>query len=79
MVETLPADGYNGDMIIDGMLTSRYEFEVKDSGVLKIDVYNQVIEAPNTGLDVSSTYILGSMVVFIGIGTITFARKKNEI
>lgn len=79
LVETLPADGYNGDMIIDGMLTSRYEFEVKDSGVLKIDVYNQVIEAPNTGLDVSSTYILGSMVVFIGIGTITFARKKNEI
>ncbi len=79
LVETLPADGYKSDMIIEGMLTSKYEFEVKDNVMLKIDVYNEVIEAPNTGMNVSSTYILGSMVILIGVGTITVSKKKNEI
>lgn len=77
LVETLPADGYKEGMIIDGMLTSRYEFEVKDSGVLKIDVYNQVIDVPNTGLDVSNTYVIGSIVILFGVGTITVSRKKE--
>jgi len=79
LVETLPADGYKDGMIIDGMLTSKYEFEVKDNVLLKIDVYNEVIDVPNTGLNVSSTYVIGSMVVLIGIGTITISKRKNEI
>lgn len=79
LVETLPADGYKNDMIVDGMITSKYEFEVKENGVLRIDVYNEVIEAPNTGMNVSSTYVIGSMVVLAGIGTITVGRRKNEI
>ena len=65
-------------MIVDGMLTSKYEFEVKDNTLLKIDVYNEVMEVPNTGLDVSSTYVIGSMVMFVGIGTITVAKKKGK-
>lgn len=80
LVETLPADGYKNDMIVDGMLTSKYEFEVKDNMLLKIDVYNEVItDVPITGMDVSSTYVLGGMAILLGIGTITFSKKKNEI
>ncbi len=78
LVETLPAEGYKEGMIVDGMLTSKYEFEVKDNTLLKIDVYNEVMEVPNTGLDVSSTYVIGSMVMFVGIGTITVAKKKGK-
>lgn len=78
LIETLPADGYQEGMIVDGMLTTAYSFEVKDNMLLKIDVYNEVISVPNTGLNVSSTYIIGSMTMFIGLGTITFARKKGK-
>lgn len=78
LVEVLPANGYKSDMVIDGMLTSKYNFEVKDSGVVRIDVYNEVIGTPITGLDVSSTYVIGSAIVLLGIGTITFGRKKFE-
>ena len=79
LVETLPADGYKEGMIVDGMLTSKYEFEVKDNNLLKIDVYNEVMDVPITGLDVSSTYVMGSMIVLAGLGTITIAHKKREI
>lgn len=78
LVETLPAPGYKDGMIIDGVVTTRYEFEVKDNVLVKIDVYNEVIDTPNTGLDISSTYIIGSVVMLAGVGTITFARRKNK-
>lgn len=80
LVETIPAAGYENGMIIDGFNTSRYDFEVKDNVLLKIDVYNRVItDVPNTGLNVSSTYVLGSMIVLLGFGTITFSKRRNEI
>lgn len=79
LVETLPAEGYKEGMIVDGMLTSKYEFEVKDNNLLKIDVYNEVMEVPNTSIDVSSTYVIGGLAMLIGIGTITLSRKKIEL
>jgi len=80
LVETVPAEGYQEGMIVDGMVTSKYQFEVKDGSLMKIDVYNRVLtDVPVTGMSVNSTYVLGSMVVLLGFGTITFARKKNEI
>ena len=80
LIETLPADGYQEGMIVDGMLTTAYPFEVKDNMLLKIDVYNQVLtNVPVTGMDVSATYVAGSMVILMGVGTITFARRKEEM
>lgn len=80
LVETVPAPGYQEGMIIDGFVTSKYDFEVKDNVLLKIDVYNRVItDVPSTGINVSSTYVLGSMIVLLGFGTITFSKRKNEI
>ena len=79
LVEVLPADGYQGDMVVDGMVTSKYNFEVKDSSIVRIDVYNKVMDTPITGINASSTYIIGSMIALVGIGTITFGRKKFEI
>lgn len=79
LVETIPANGYKNGMIIDGMLTSEYKFEIKDSSVVKIDVYNQVLEVPNTGINETGTYVIGSMVMLAGVGTITVSRKKREI
>lgn len=80
LIETLPAEGYQEGMIVDGMLTTAYPFEVKDNALLKIDVYNQVLtNVPVTGMNVSGTYVAGSMVILAGLGTITFARRKEEI
>ena len=80
LVESVPADGYNGDMIIDGMVTSKYNFEVIDGQITRIDVYNQVLQdVPVTGMSVNSTYVFGSMVVLLGCGTIGVARKKYEM
>lgn len=79
LVEVLPANGYQGDMVVDGMVTSKYEFEIKDNTILKIDVYNKIMDTPNTGLDVSGTYVIGSIVMLFGIGTIAISRRKNEI
>ena len=62
------------------MLTTAYPFEVKDNMLLKIDVYNQVLtDVPVTGMNISTTYVAGSMIVLVGIGTITFARRKEEM
>ena len=80
LIETLPAEGYQEGMIIDGMLTTAYPFEVKDNMLVKIDVYNQVLtDVPVTGMNVSATYVAGSMVILAGLGTITVARRKEEI
>ena len=80
LIETLPADGYNAEMIVEGMLTSKYEFEVTEGGVVAIDVYNDIItDVPVTGMNVSTTYVAGSMAVIIGLGTITIARRKEEM
>ena len=80
LIETLPADGYNAEMIVEGMLTSKYEFEVTEGGVVAIDVYNDIItDVPVTGMNVSATYVAGSMAVIIGLGTITIARRKEEM
>lgn len=80
LVESVPADGYKGDMIIDGMVTSKYNFEVVNGKITRIDVYNEILtEVPVTGMNVSSTYIAGSFVVLAGLGTITYARKKEEM
>lgn len=80
LIETLPAEGYQEGMIIDGMLTTAYPFEVKDNMLVKIDVYNQVLtDVPVTGMNVSATYVAGSMVILAGLGTITVARRKEEM
>lgn len=80
LIETLPADGYDGQMIVQGMLTSKYEFEVTEGGVVAIDVYNDIItDVPVTGMNVSTTYVAGSIAVIIGLGTITIARRKEEM
>jgi len=78
LVETIPAPGYKDGMIIDGVVTTKYEFTIKDNVLVKIDVYNEVMDAPNTGLDISSTYIIGSIVMLVGVGTMTIARRKNN-
>lgn len=80
LVETSVPTGYEQGMIIDGVTLDKYEFEVEDGNLIEIDVYNNVvtIEAPNTGLDISSTYIIGSIVMLVGFGTMTIARRKNN-
>lgn len=81
LVETLPATNYNIEMIIDGVRTSRYEFEVTADGVTKIDVYNElnVIDVPNTGISASVIYIIGGLAISAGVGTVAIARRKENI
>lgn len=78
LVETIRPEGYQEGMIIDGVVTTEYDFEVKDNMLLKIDVYNETIKTPNTAMSATTTYIIGGMTMFIGLGTITVARRKNK-
>lgn len=80
LVETIPASGYNVEMIIDGTATSRYNFEVVNGQITRIDVYNEVItDVPVTGMSATSLYIIGGMIILAGFATITVARRKEEM
>ena len=78
LVETITPEGYKEGMIVDGVVTTKYEFEVKDNVLVKIEVFNEVMEAPSTGLSATSTYILGSVIVLIGFSTISINKKREN-
>lgn len=79
LVETFTPEGYKSGMIIDGVVTNKYEFEVKDNVLVKIDVYNEVmVDVPKTGLNSNSTYIIGGMFMLVGFGFVGFNLKKNK-
>lgn len=79
LIETVYPDGYEEGMIIDGILVSKYEFEVEDTGEIQtIDVYNRtttITDVPKTGIHKSMT--LGLSIIVIGCGVIVVSRKKN--
>lgn len=77
LVETLPAEGYEEGMYVDGILTSKYEFEVKDNILLKIEVCNKVMEVPSTGINISSSYMVGFGIITLGFGTVLVARRRE--
>ena len=83
LIETIPATDYDSEMIIDGDRTSRYEFEITEDGMSKIDVYNQlkgkIIDTPITGMSVTSLYIIGSLVTLAGASVVVYAKKKENM
>ena len=83
LVETLPADNYKPEMIIDKNLTSRYEFEITKDGMTKIDVYNEldgkIIDTPITGINMTGMYIIGGLITLAGASIVVVAKKKENI
>lgn len=83
LIETLPATNYKPDMIIDGNLTTEYEFEITENGMTKIDVYNELngktIDVPITGMNVTGMYIIGGLVTLAGASVIVCAKKKENM
>ena len=83
LVETIPATNYDSEMIIDGDRTSRYEFEITEDGMSKIDVYNQlkgkIIDTPITGMSVTSLYVIGGLVTLAGASVVVYAKKKENM
>lgn len=81
LIETVYPEGYEDSMIINGIVTSEYEFEVKDTGDIQtIDVYNRITtitDVPNTGIHKS--IIFGVMIMIIGVGAIVVSRKRNLV
>ena len=77
LIETLPMEGYAVEMYINDEATSAYEFEITESGPLKIDVYNKLLkDVPKTGISVINLIAIGGLMVFIGYETINIYRKK---
>jgi len=79
LIETLPADGYEAEMIINDNLTSAYEFDITESGPLKIDVCNKLvgkIKVPNTGISTLNMIAIGGLMLFVGYETIKIYRRK---
>ena len=79
LVETLPAKDYQVEMIINDKVVTKYDFEIKDGETVIIDVYNKIMEVPRTGVSAAGTYMLGGLVMLIGVGTITIAKKKENM
>ena len=83
LIEILPATNYKPDMIIDGNLTTEYEFEITENGMTKIDVYNELngktIDVPITGMNVTGMYIIGGLVTLAGASVIVCAKKKENM
>ena len=80
LVETLPADNYNVEMIIAGQRVSEYKFELKDGEETRIDVYNEILtEVPKTGVSAAKIYIIGGIALLLGIETIAIVKKKETM
>ena len=85
LVETIPVTGYDPEMIILGNPTTEYEFEIVEGQQTKIDVYNAleakketIPDVPNTGIT-TSAYLIGTLVMLAGAGTIVIAKKKENM
>lgn len=76
LVETIYPSGYAENMIIDGVVTTEYKFSITDNSLMKINVYNKVMDVPNT-LDSSTTIkIFGGLFFMVGCSTIVIVKKK---
>ena len=85
LVEVLPSSGYESNMIIDNKTQSEYYFDIVKGQSVTIEVYNKlktevvdIPEVPSTGVN-SKTYLFGSLVMLAGVGTVVFAKKKENI
>lgn len=77
--EMVYIDGYEQSMIVNDNTLSQYEFSItNEDPECIIVVYNEIIDTPNTGLN-SLSYIIGSIIILAGLGTIVIASKKKEI
>ena len=77
LIETLPASNYEEGMIIDGELMTAYKFTIsQDNNNIKIDVYNQLMNVPNTGISTLNLFAIGGLLVFVGYETIKIYRKR---
>ena len=77
LIETLPASNYEEGMIIDGELMTAYKFTIsQDNNNIKIDVYNQLMKVPNTGISTLNLFAIGGLLVFVGYETIKIYRRK---
>lgn len=78
LIETLPSEGYDEGMIIDGNLMTAYEFTIsQENNNIKIDVYNQLLtNVPSTGISTLNLFAIGGLMVFAGYETIKIYRRK---
>lgn len=77
LVETTYPEGYQEGMIIDGIVTTEYEFTISDQeGDVNIDVGIEVLNAPSTGISTLNLFAIGGLMVFVGYETIKIYRKK---
>ncbi|MBP3920024.1 MAG: Cys-Gln thioester bond-forming surface protein [Bacilli bacterium] len=80
LVETVYPNGYQENMIVDGIVTTEYEFEVENTGEIQtIDVYNRsnnkIENVPATGINKSM--FLGLSIVTIGGSIVIISRRKK--
>lgn len=79
LVETLPANNYDKDMIIDGKSVNEFEFTIVEGEPLtKIDVFNEVLkEVPSTGISTLNLFAIGGLMIFVGYEIIKIYRRKE--
>ena len=77
LIETMPAENYQEGMIIDGETMSEYKFVVSDQeDDVNIDVYVEVLNAPNTGISTINIFAIGGLMIFFGYQLMKSYRRK---
>lgn len=78
LVETVYPEGYKEGMIVDGIVTSEYEFEItEDVSEITITVYNEALtDVPSTGISTINLFAIGGLMVFIGYQVIRIYRRR---
>lgn len=78
LVESVYPEGYKEGMIVDGIVTSEYEFEItEDVSEITIVVYNEALtDVPSTGISTINLFAIGGLMVFIGYQIIRIYRRR---
>ena len=77
LVETKVPEGYQEGMIVNGEVVNEYKFTVSDDvDDVDIEVYIEVLNAPNTGISTLNLFAIGALMIFTGYETIKIYKKK---
>lgn len=76
LVETMTPDGYQEGMVIDDVVLQEFPFTITGKEDVDIELYLEVMNAPNTGISTLNLFAIGGLMIFVGYETIKIYKRK---
>ena len=76
LVETITPDGYQEGMVIDDVVLQEFAFTITGKEDVDIELYLEVMNAPNTGISTLNLFAIGGLMIFVGYETIKIYKRK---